>query len=532
MSILINIASEFTGKKAFDKAGKSTSSLEKGVKKLGKQLAGVFAVTQVTAFAKASVKAFAEEEKSAALLANTMKNLGVAFAVPQMETFISQLSQTAGVADDVLRPAMQKLLSQTGDYFKSQEILTQAIEVSRGSGVELATVVSDLSAAYVGNTKGLKKYNLGLTQAKLKTMSFTDVQKKLTNQFKGSNAAYLETYAGKMEALKVAAGEAQETIGKGLVDALMTISGDTSVEDLADSMASLADYTANAIVGFGELITQIKNLKNILPESSQGAVGKGLTAGLTNSPLFAWIPTLLMLSDIGAKKTNSKMENPSTLMFKADMANLVLNNKKVKVEKEILNTTKKRLAEDKKAAAAKKQAALFDLEKIGLVAALQGKITEEEKLRLNLQLALLTGNDALATKLSQQLALSIDSTGKLAKDLTTLPDAKNPFEAWSAFLDGVIAKARLAASFGGVSTGSTARGESFASLTPTVQDLVTGGGTGGRAGVDAQGNVYVTVNGSVVSDQDLLIAIENGLQKRSLSGAPSVIGRISGMFGG
>jgi hypothetical protein len=181
---------------------------------------------------------------------------------------------------------------------------------------------------------------------------------------------------------------------------------------------------------------------------------------------------------------------------------------------------------------AKKQAALFDLEKIGLVAALQGKITEEEKLRLNLQLALLTGNDALATKLSAQLANSIDSTGKLANDLKTLPDAKNPFASWSAYLDMIIEKARLAASFGGVSTGSTARGESFASLTPTVQDLITGGGTGGRAGVDASGNVYVTVNGSVVSDQDLVIAIENGLQKRSLSGAPSVIGRISGMFGG
>jgi hypothetical protein len=181
---------------------------------------------------------------------------------------------------------------------------------------------------------------------------------------------------------------------------------------------------------------------------------------------------------------------------------------------------------------AKKQAALFDLEKIGLVAALQGKITEEEKLRLNLQLALLTGNDALATKLSAQLANSIDSTGKLANDLKTLPDAKNPFASWSAYLDMIIEKARLAASFGGVSTGSTARGESFASLTPTVQDLITGGGTGGRAGINAAGDIYVTVNGSVVSNEDLVIAIENGLQKRSLSGSSAVIGRLYGMFNG
>lgn len=523
-NITIGIAAEFKGKKAFKDADKSTSALEKGVKKLGKQLAGVFAVQQVTAFAKASIKAFIEEEKSAALLANTMKNLGVAFAVPQMETFISQLSQTAGVADDVLRPAMQKLLSQTGDYFKSQEILTQAIEVSRGSGVELATVVSDLSAAYVGNTKGLKKYNLGLTQAELKTMKFADVQKKLNAQFNGSSAAYLETYAGKMEVLKTAAGEAQETIGKGLVDALALLAGDTSIQGVADQMQELADYTADVIVGFATLTDTIRN---------------ALPAGIKLDFMTFMPPqvkelkrTLDFFAKIGEKSKNSKMQNPSVQMFMTDQNNARLAREKLKIDKEIVKNTKANTAELKKQAAEKKQSALFDLEKIGLVAALQGKITAEEKLRLELQLALLTGNDALATKLSAQLANSINSTGQLAKDLTTLPDAKNPFAAWSAYLDGVIAKARLAASFGGVSTGSTARGESFASLTPTVQDLITGGGTGGRAGVDASGNVYVTVNGSVVSDQDLVIAIENGLQKRSLSGAPSVIGRISGMFGG
>ena len=527
-NITIGIAAEFKGKKAFDKAGKSTSTLEKGVKKLGTALAGAFAADKIIAFGKASVKAFLEEEKSAALLANTMKNLGVAFAVPQMETFISQLSQTAGVADDVLRPAMQKLLAQTGDYFKSQEILTQAIEVSRGSGVELATVVSDLSAAYVGNTKGLKKYNLGLTQAELKTMDFAAVQKKLNDQFKGSNAAYLNTYAGKMEVLKTAAGEAQETIGKGLVDSLGLLSEDGSVQGLADAMQSFADFTADAIYGLGSLAAEFKNLKAAAPDWLIK-----LTSFTSNiNPAKSAFYSIDKLREYGSKKRNEQMMNPSVQMFMTDQNNQRLNNLKLKTTKEITKATKANTAELKKQAAEKKQSALFDLEKIGLVAALQGKITEEEKLRLNLQLALLTGNDALATKLSAQLANSIDSTGKLANDLKTLPDAKNPFASWSAYLDMIIEKARLAASFGGVSTGSTARGESFASLTPTVQDLITGGGTGGRAGVDASGNVYVTVNGSVVSDQDLVIAIENGLQKRSLSGAPSVIGRISGMFGG
>jgi hypothetical protein len=505
------------------KADKSIGGFDKNLKKLAKTLGASLSASAVIAFGKASVKAFAEDEKSAAQLANTMKNLGLAFATPQMETFIGQLSRTAGVADDVLRPAMQKLINQTGDYFKSQELLEQAISISRGSGVELGTVVQDLANAYVGNTKGLKKYNLGLSQAELKTMDFAAVQKKLNDQFKGANAAYLTTYAGKMEVLKTAAGEAQETIGKGLVDSLMLLSGDDSVQDLADSMQSLAEFTSDAIYGFGSLAAQMKNLNAAAPSWLTGLLGKIATFG----PLGDTLNFIKDVSAYGNVQRNKTLQNPSVQMFFTDQANQRLNNEKLKVEKKILDTTKKRAAEDKKAAAAKKQSALFDLEKIGLVAALQGKISEEEKLRLNLQLALLTGNDDLAKKLSAELANSIDKTGKLAKDLTTLPDAKNPFSAWSAFLDEIIAKAKFAASIGG--NGSAARGESFATLTPTVQSLVAGGG--GSAGSSAAGDVYITVNGSVLSEQDLVLAVQNGLNYNSLAGKKSDIGRIAGMFG-
>jgi hypothetical protein len=429
--------------KGINSAKKNVSGFESTAKKLGGAIASAFAVEKIVAFGKASVKAFAEDEKSAALLANTLKNLGIAFAAPQMETFISQLSQTAGVADDVLRPAMQKLISQTGNYFKSQELLTQAIEISRGSGIELSTVVSDLSAAYVGNTKGLKKYNLGLTQAELKTMDFAAVQKKLNDQFKGSNAAYLKTYAGQMEVLKVAAGEAQETIGTSLVDSLMLLAGDTTVEDLAGSMQSLADFTADAIYGFSSLVGKMKNLNAAVPSWLSGILGKVALFG----PVGDALKVVKDVAAYGNVQRNKTLQNPSVQMFMTDQNNARLNREKLKTDKEIVKNTKNNTAELKKQAQAKKQAALFDLEKIGIVAALQGKITAEEKLRLELQMALLTDNDDLATKLAGQLADSIDDTGKLKDWLTKLPDAKNPFEGWDIWLKDF--SARLAAVTGG-----------------------------------------------------------------------------------
>ena len=114
----------------------------------------------------------------------------------------------------------------------------------------------------MGNTRGLRKYNLGLTQAQLKTASYAEIQQKFQQQFSGANQAYLATYAGKLDILKVAADRAKETIGKGLVDALVLASGKQGdVENVADAMSSLANYTADAVRGVGYLVGELAQLE-------------------------------------------------------------------------------------------------------------------------------------------------------------------------------------------------------------------------------------------------------------------------------
>jgi len=270
----IPIIGEFKGQKAFNQAGKATSTLEKGVKRLGGALAATFGAQQLLKFAKNAAKAFIEDEQAAVRLAQSVKNLGLAFETPRIEEFISQLSKASGVTDDQLRPAMQKLLQTTGSVAKSTELLTQALDISRGSGVDYETVVEDLTKAYVGQTKGLNKYKLGLTKAELATMSFTDIQKQLGDQFKGSNAAYLETFAGKMGVLSTAAGEAKEIIGKGLIDALMILSGDTTIDQLAISMQTFATNTANVIVEIGKLASKLKNFATATSGPEAGFAGQ------------------------------------------------------------------------------------------------------------------------------------------------------------------------------------------------------------------------------------------------------------------
>ena len=83
----IPIIGEFKGKKAFDQASKSTNALDKGVKKLGKTLAGVFGAQQLLRFAKNASKAFIEDQKAVTQLTQSVKNLGLAFDLPVINSY-------------------------------------------------------------------------------------------------------------------------------------------------------------------------------------------------------------------------------------------------------------------------------------------------------------------------------------------------------------------------------------------------------------------------------------------------------------
>jgi hypothetical protein len=439
----VDIASEFTGKKAFDKAAKATSSLDKAVGKLGRQLVSVFAVTKIVAFGKASVKAFLDDEAAATRLGKAVENLGLAFAQPQIDNYISKLEASSSVADDLLRPAFQSLLTTTGSLTKSQELLSLAIEASRGSGVELSTVAQDLASAFVGNTKGLRKYNLGLTQAELKTMSFTDVQEKFNQQFSGASQAFLSTYAGQLNILAVAAGNAQEVIGKGLVDALVLAGGkDGDIQNVSDAMAGLAEYTADSIRGIGVLVSKINALDQAL---TGGALGKLLkfnsTLGFTG-----------LLSRLG----NEAQERPkagrrfmggqqANLYSSEEAAQKKLARQQAELTKKQIAAQKKLTDEQKKQAALKKAGSIFDLEQVQLIAALKGKLSDEDRKRVELQFAIITGNTKEAQLLTYELAKALGLGEKIAKDLASLPDAKNPFASWEAYLDMLMTKAQKVA---------------------------------------------------------------------------------------
>jgi len=520
--------------RGFKKAETAAHKLQRQIKSLGATIGLSLGTAAVINFGKASVKAFAADQAAATRLAGAVNNLGLSMSNPAIARFITNLEKTSGVADDSLRPAFQALLTTTGDLVQSQTMLRDAIDISRGSGIELTTVAQDLANAFVGNTKGLKKYNLGLTQTQLKTMSVYDIQKKLTGVYSGASAKYLETYAGKMERLSTAAGTAQETIGEGLVNALLILSGNTSAAGLALDMQEVADNTKEATENFATFV------KTILGPFSFAA---GVVAAFIEKtqPLadlvFAGDPTGFMNKPRPRARRFFAGGQDSVAAGQASRAAR-------KAEQDRLKALKTNTAELKKQALLKKAGTMFDLEQAGIIAALKGNISDEERKRLELQFALLTGNTSEAQKLTYELAKAQGLGEHLANYLASLPDAKNPFASWEAYLDRIMIKAKEAASVSGSvltmssmsggtggNTGSSiyVGGTKIDIPSTNTASLPSSAGTGNSGGY-GQATTYVGGTPIYVQIDGKTIATAN--QSQSLSGIPSNVSRVNGMFAG
>ena len=486
-----SIIGEFKGQKAFKDAGKATNSLDKSVKQLGKTLAGVFGAQQLLKFAKNAASAFIEDQREATRLAIAVKNLGLAFEAPAVEDYIQKLSRLSGVTDSQLRPSMQALLQITGSVTESQKILNQALDVAAATGIDVATVAQDIGRAYTGNTRGLRKYNLGLTQAELTTSSYVDVQARLNTLFSGANSAQLQTYAGQMSLLTVAAGEASETIGKGLIDAMITLTESKDVTDFVNKIDSVAQSIANVIGSVGRFSTVIK----------------GLFTGATPEEIKAIFDPARNAMPL----TSSNVLSVSTLQ-KQEAARKKAEADAVKRSKELAALQKKNLDTQKKSLALQKASKTLNLEAIGIEAALKGQISETDRLSLNLQKALLDGNATLATSISDQLDAAIKRNNELRLALLATPKAPNPFSEWKV----------PALDFGGNMLGTPVPNFVPPSYV-TPETFTAGGGMGPQVLTPSAPPINIKVE---VAGEAVAAVITQQQNNQSLSGTFSSVNRI------
>ena len=190
-----------------------------------------------TKFAIDGVQAAIADEQAVAKLSQTLSNMGFPDAIDGVESFIDSTQRATGVADDQLRPALDRLIRSTGDVGIAQNSLSLALDIAAGTGKDLEAVANALGKAYDGNTGALGKLGAGLDAAVLKSGNMDTITAQLQERFGGQAATAADTYKGRIDRLGIAFDELKESFGYGFLGGLDDAQGAT--DDLTRSMKDL-----------------------------------------------------------------------------------------------------------------------------------------------------------------------------------------------------------------------------------------------------------------------------------------------------
>lgn len=441
-NVVIDIAAEFTGNKAFKQASSSTDKLTKGVKKLAGSLGIAFGTAQVIAFGKASVKAALEAQAQQDRLAKLVR-VTVGATDAQIKSLNDQATalQSVGVVNKENITQTQSQLATFNLQIDTIKQLTPAIldyvtaeKGAAASADQFKQMTNGLAQALNGNFASLTKVGFVLDEQTKKTIkSGTETEraaalvKVLNSTYKGFNESLAKTDAGQMQILANAANDAQQIIGGGLLDAVKMLGEDQSVANLAKNMQDISIYIADAIRGVGVLLDSIKSI----PGSS--IIFDAFKIGFKSTPLG-------LLNELGEANRVATEQQQTSAQALSHLAEL-----QSKYTKATLNNTRKLTAEELKQLKAKQLKAaidkanlalgkgqeLFDMDKIQIAAALTsqaeqlGKATSGAQVlqiandvaRLNVKKSILALEDAIAAK---DEAAIIAATAKLNADLKVL----------------------------------------------------------------------------------------------------------------
>jgi hypothetical protein len=206
-------------------ASKDIGKLGKSFDAFAKKSAKAFGVAALAAAAfavkigKDAVEAAVADQKSQALLANSLRNTVGATddAIAGVERHITALQKQFSVADDELRPAFGRLAAAFNSTTAAQEAMQIALNVSAFASVDLATASDAIIKASQGQYKAITKLVPGIGAATLATKDFGKITDKVSKLTGGAAATRAGTLEGKMNGLKIAFGEVMETLGYALL---------------------------------------------------------------------------------------------------------------------------------------------------------------------------------------------------------------------------------------------------------------------------------------------------------------------------
>ena len=168
---------------------------------------------------KDAVQGAMADQKQQAALAVALRNTTGATeaAIAANVEYLDSLELQVAIDNEELIPALQNLVTATGDLALSQQLLTLATDVSAASGKDLSSVSTALSRAFGGNFTALTRLGLPLDQAAVKSKDLIKILDQLAKISKGQASAAASTFAGTMEVLRLKVNQVLDRVGYALM---------------------------------------------------------------------------------------------------------------------------------------------------------------------------------------------------------------------------------------------------------------------------------------------------------------------------
>jgi hypothetical protein len=218
-----------------DRASKISAGMNKAFAAIGIG----FSLRVITQQLEEAAKAAIDDAKSMDQLALAMENTAGATKaqIAQAEKSINRMQFQAGVADDKLRPAFQKLFFSTKDVTESNRLLQIALDASASTGKDLDVITQAMARSLGGSDTALLRLIPSLKGA-------ADPMAELERLTKGAAEAAANT--DPYQRMQIIFGELQEQIGMALLPLLQDLStwlatpeGQAKLQEIVDGIKGI-----------------------------------------------------------------------------------------------------------------------------------------------------------------------------------------------------------------------------------------------------------------------------------------------------
>jgi phosphoribosyl-dephospho-CoA transferase len=527
---VINIASKFDAK-GFKQAETASQKLGRTVKNLAGTLGLAFGTTAIVAYGKASVRVALQAQAEQERLNNILRvTTGATLAQIDVLNQQADALERIGVVSAGNIKTTQSQLATFDLQISTIKALTPAIldyvtaeKGATATAADFKAMTNGLAQALNGNFTSLTRTGFVLDEVTRKmikegteTERVTALVKVLNSTYKDFNANLRATDSGQMQVLANTAQEVQTIIGTGIIDALKLLSNDKTIENLSTDMKDFATAVSDTLMGISMFVNELKNIP---------LIGKAL------GNIFDNIGSGIIFTRIGREQRERLAYNPNEhrarqQAVKLDRESAKLAKTSNQLKKIDNDSTARKIALTGDQLALQELEKKFDVERVGLYAALNQSTEDETRMRLLSLIAIHDQNAAMAGM--------IKKANEAENAFATLVEALRA--TIRSMLDSIRPQVQQLQQLTQPQSGFGSRANTpieeqraivrekldlgMPSLS-TLQNLLAAQGVPGysRTSFDSP-SVTVNVTGSVTTERDLVAAITQGLYAQQASGTP------------